>query len=39
MKNYNTPEIEIISLIEDIVTTSPGVTGPSVDVEDGAWDW
>jgi hypothetical protein len=39
MKNYVTPEIELIKLTEDdIITTSPGTETTPKDENDGIWD-
>jgi hypothetical protein len=39
MKNYITPEIEIIKIAsDDIITTSPGTQGPVIDSDEGIWD-
>ena len=38
MKKYIIPEVEIIELNDsDIITTSPGTTGPEIDEDDGPW--
>jgi hypothetical protein len=39
MKNYVTPEIELIKLTkDDIITTSPGTETTPKDENDGIWD-
>ena len=39
MKNYVTPELELIELDEkDIITTSPGTETTPKDENDGIWD-
>ena len=38
MKKYEMPVFEITEINEnDIITTSPGTTGPTVDEESGTW--
>ena len=38
MKRYDMPEIEIIKIdYSDVITTSPGTSGPVVDEDDGSW--
>ena len=38
MKRYENPALEIIDVKEsDIITASPGTTGPTVDEESGDW--
>ena len=39
MKKYIEPNIEIILINEDIITSSPGTRLPAIDEEDGSWDW
>ena len=39
MKNYITPELEVIRAEnDDIITTSEGVKTPIIDENDGVWD-
>ncbi len=39
MKKYETPELQLISTVnEDIITASPGVIGPVVEENGGMWD-
>ena len=39
MRNYKTPEFEIVKLeLEDIITTSPGTETSTKDEDDGIWD-
>ena len=38
MKKYENPSLEIVKINDtDIITTSPGTTGPTVDEENGSW--
>ena len=38
MKKYENPYFEIERIGDsDIITTSPGTTGPTVDEENGSW--
>lgn len=38
MKKYESPMLEITKIeAKDIITTSPGTTGPTVDEESNAW--
>ena len=38
MKKYESPDFEINKISErDIIVTSPGTTGPTVDEESGSW--
>ena len=39
MKNYITPEIEVVELqVNDIITSSPGTETPPYEENDGIWD-
>lgn len=38
MKKYVSPEFEFTKIDErDVITTSPGTMGPTVDEESGSW--
>ena len=39
MKKYETPKLEITIIEErDVITTSPGTFGPTIDEDFGVWD-
>lgn len=39
MKDYKTPEIELVNVLaDDIITTSPGTETTPKDESDGIWD-